>query len=88
MIPKLPRCDWDRDDVLDQDIGFLSLDGEVLRIPGRVYFPVAGSIWGSGLTPGQELIVDCLYTRHCDGYVREKFLRKILFAEPDWVRRS
>lgn len=85
VIPKLPRRDWNGEDVLDRDIGPLSIGGEALRIPGRVYFPESDSIWGSGLTPEQELIADCMYSRHCDGYVREKFLRKILFAEPDWV---
>lgn len=37
------------------------------------------------LTDIRQIIVSCIYTRHCDGYLREKYLKKILRQVlPEW----
>lgn len=66
-------------------IGPVFVLGEQLRIPKRIYSDPPGMLSGMTSSETQKAIVDCLYTRHHDGYVRQRFLRKaIQFSEP-WV---
>jgi hypothetical protein len=37
------------------------------------------------LSETQQLLVSCLYTRHCDGFVRERHLRTLLSSTHTWV---
>ena len=67
------------------NIGLVSLDGESLKIPIRVYFPESGQSYSASLTKKQRTILTCIYTRHYDGYVRENYLREIIGAEEQWV---
>lgn len=64
--------------VSSHGIGPVFLGGNRLHIPARVYTlePEAGEM--GRLTPTQRLIVSCVYTRHHDGRVREKYLAQIL----------
>ncbi|MEY9969466.1 hypothetical protein ABIA33_007554 [Streptacidiphilus sp. MAP12-16] len=59
--------------------------GEVLVIPGRMYAdePEPGVV--AGLSPVQLLQLACLYTRHHDGYVRQRHLRQIIGRTEPWV---
>ncbi len=52
----------------------ITLDNEVLHIPIRIYFNEANE---SNLTEQQKQILYCIYTRHYNGFVREKHLNKI-----------
>ena len=67
------------------DIGLITLEGESLNIPFRIYFPEPNQISLVLLTKLQRAILTCLYTRHHDGRVREKYLREIIGAEERWV---
>ena len=66
-------------------IGPVSMEGERLNIPYRIYSPEPGaeSIGALGDTP--RLILSCLYTRHDDGVVREKYLSPLLASTSVWV---
>ncbi|MGM9925081.1 MAG: hypothetical protein ACI35R_12620 [Bacillus sp. (in: firmicutes)] len=56
----------------------VNMYGGTLRIPERIYCEeVQSDIMGS-LTEQQRKIAFCLYTRHYDGYVRERHLREIV----------
>jgi hypothetical protein len=59
--------------------------GEVLVIPGRMYAdePEPGVV--AGLSPVQQLQLACLYTRHNDGYVRQRHLRQLIGCTEPWV---
>jgi hypothetical protein len=57
---------------------------ELVRIPYRIYHDVTRIDLGSFNTSQIELL-DCLLTRHHDGYVREENLRKILGRNHQWV---
>lgn len=64
-------------------IGSITLRGQALAIPNRIYLPEPGSAGGQG---DEQLVRACLYTRHHDGFVRERQLQHLLGAEaPIWV---
>ena len=51
------------------------LKGEFLELPQRVYF---GEFNTKSLTLVQEQMLNCLYLCHCNGHLREYYLRKVL----------
>ncbi|AMW98779.1 hypothetical protein [Rummeliibacillus stabekisii] len=54
------------------------VDQENLFIPERIYFNEISKDVYESLSITQKTIVDCIYTRHCDGFVREKYLTNLL----------
>ncbi len=54
------------------------LTNETVSIPDRIYFLEPSDSEISQLTDLQKQIMYCLYTRSCDGYLREKYVRKLL----------
>ena len=63
----------------DKEIYYLS-DGSRIRFPYRVYFEDDDRVYSSLGNP-EKAIYDCIFTRHCDGHVREKHLRNLLATE-------
>jgi len=62
------------------------LNNNRIKIPYRIYFmePVITKI--NNLTERQKVILYCIYTRSNNGYIREKYLKKILEINFDnWV---
>lgn len=60
------------------------LDGQVITFPYRIYYldecPALSS-----LTFEQTMIYHCLYSRSCNGFVRETHIKEILKEDyPDW----
>ena len=57
---------------------------ELLSIPSRIYYdpPVLEAM---RLTRLESEILDCLLTRHHDGYVRQKHLARIIRSQNAWV---
>ena len=53
----------------------INYDREVLIIPYRIYYddPIQNNF-----TDDEKFLLDCLFTRHHDGHVREKHLKGIL----------
>src|SRR3990167_2183438 len=37
------------------------------------------------LNDTQKTIIDCFYTRHCDGFIREKYCKNIIQLNHEWV---
>ena len=60
------------------------VDEEVVRIPRRIYQDV-NLIDRASLSNVQTEFLDCLLTRHYDGYVREENLRKIVARNHRWI---
>ena len=59
-------------------------DGTQISFPDRIYCLDDDSVY-AGLSDSEKLIYDCIYTRHCDGRVREKHIRNILAVNfPEW----
>lgn len=57
---------------------------EVLTLPGRIHNDPA-LIPLAQLTDLQREFVDCLLTRHTDGFVREQHLARIIRSRNSWV---
>lgn len=60
------------------------VSGETLSIPYRVYHDPA-LINRTDLTARQGELLDCLLTRHHDGFIREKYLAGIIRASNEWI---
>ena len=58
---------------------------DVLAIPGRIYNGEPPETEIETLTPTQQLMLHCLYTRHHDGLVRQRHLAAILGSSEPWV---
>lgn len=67
------------------DIGALTLEGERLRVPARIYLPEPNWSQVASLDVLRRSIAGCLYSRHHDGYVRERALAHIPLATESWA---
>lgn len=69
-----------------EDMVQYSNNGQLIEFPYRIYFSDIIYESLSELNLQQEMILHCIYTRSCDGYVRQRHLKLLLqlnFA--DWV---
>lgn len=58
---------------------------EPVAIPYRVYLPELSEQFTTSLGETERLMLDCIYSRHSSGYVRQRALDRIVgYAEP-WV---
>jgi len=60
------------------------LHDQLVTIPGRLYLDT-DSIHLDSLTSLQRVIVDCLLTRHSDGFTRQRHLERIVRASHHWI---
>jgi hypothetical protein len=81
----LSLVDLGQHEPTDHDIGPVLVRGEVLHIPMRIYFPEPRAEANVDLTSRARTILECLYTRHHDGHVREKYLRAVISSPLEWV---
>jgi len=59
------------------------LNGNEVIFPYRIYF---SDIELDGLSCDERMVLHCIYSRHHDGYIREKHVRAILAEDfPAWV---
>lgn len=61
------------------------LDDEVLTIPDRVYFNEPDAEDERKLTGIQKIILNCIYLRHHDGYIRQRRLEGLLGKSDNWI---
>lgn len=60
------------------------LRGNVIKVPYRMYFADVDKTATAGLTDVQKAILHCIYTRSCDGYIREEHLDALLRHDFDY----
>ncbi|TAG91803.1 MAG: hypothetical protein EAZ20_03050 [Bacteroidetes bacterium] len=60
------------------------LDGHKLTIPRRVYFDNPTDTTGKTLNDNQQTILNCIYLRHHNGFVRQKRLEKLIENTNDY----
>jgi hypothetical protein len=60
------------------------LGSELLSIPSRIYYDPPG-LEAMRFTRLESEILDCLFTRHHDGFVRQKHLARIIRSPNAWV---
>ncbi|KUL41686.1 hypothetical protein ADL15_03165 [Actinoplanes awajinensis subsp. mycoplanecinus] len=63
----------------------VSVEGEILTIPYRIYGPELGAVDLAVLSETQRTLMHCLYTRHHDGRVRQRHLSSIIGEVHPWV---
>lgn len=74
VIDFLSNKNFDIHPTIDQEV---ILSGEKLTIPGRVYFDEPKEGLGNNMTDIQQTILNCIYLRHHNGYVRQERLEKL-----------
>ena len=60
------------------------LDKEALNIPSRVYFDKPDDTMEKTLTTTQQTILNCLYLRHYNGFIRQRKLEKLVSNTDDY----
>lgn len=59
---------------------------ESISFPYRIYFSEINGDTGENFTPVRETIYHCIFSRSCDGHVREKHIAALLEKDVcDWV---
>jgi len=66
------------------DIVSVRVTGEDLSIPYRIYHDPA-LIDTARFTSRQVELLDCLLTRHRDGFIRQEHLARIIRCNHDWI---
>ena len=59
------------------------LNNVIVKIPYRMYFTDVEFLKIEHLTDIQKEILYCIYTRSCNGYIREKYLKELLKLDFD-----
>ena len=59
------------------------INGETIRIPHRVYFDEPSYLLGPRGV--RKDILACVYSRHHDGFVRERYVKHLLSSDHAWV---
>jgi hypothetical protein len=61
----------------------VAVSGESVAVLGRVYNdePAQDAV----LSPRQRTILQCIYTRNHDGYVRQKYVQQVVGSTEPWV---
>lgn len=71
---------------LQLSYGFVvSVADQVVEIPYRVYGPEPRNTCVDAFSPREALILHCLYSRHHDGFVRQRHLYPLLEVQKEWV---
>ena len=64
---------------------YILLDGSSISFSYRVYFIDDEKIYNELEDKEEQFIYSCIYTRSCDGYVRQRHMRKIMENDfPQW----
>ncbi|MFI6006742.1 hypothetical protein ACIA98_41470 [Streptomyces sp. NPDC051366] len=61
------------------------VQGKQVSIPGRLYNDEPQAHAVASLSQRQRQLLHCLYSRHCDGRVRQRHLSKIVDSYDPWV---
>ncbi len=64
--------------IISDNIITYTLDNNVVELPYRMYLLDIADAEYEKLSQTQKKILCCIYTRSCNGYIREKYLRKLL----------
>lgn len=79
VLKRLPNKTFNDASIITcgDNISYL-LKGSIVEIPYRMYLTDVADAEYAKLNQIQKQILCCIYTRSCDGYIREKYLLKLL----------
>jgi hypothetical protein len=63
----------------------VELAGETVAVLGRVYSPEPDEVAVRELSVQQHTILQCLYTRHHGGFVRQRYVEQVVGSTEPWV---
>jgi hypothetical protein len=63
----------------------IKLLSETIVLTGRICFAEPKPELENNLTDTQKQILNCIYTRHFDGYIRERRLKNLLNIDHEWI---
>lgn len=63
----------------------VDVEGQHVLIPGRLYNDEPPTDAVASLSSRQQQLLHCLYSRHCDGRVRQRHLEKVVGSTDPWV---
>lgn len=70
----------------EQKFSWMLLNNEIITFPYRIYYIDNFKNVDKDFTPIQEIIYHCIFSRCCDGFIREKHIKALLEIEtPDWA---
>jgi hypothetical protein len=58
---------------------------EKFEIPDRIYYNPPYSLTNSKFTQKEREILNCIFSRHNDGYIRQKAIQNIIGADNNWT---
>jgi len=61
------------------------LGNETVRIPSRIYWTPPTSLTSFKLTSLEKDLLNCIFTRHSNGFVRQEALKNIINSNNYWV---
>lgn len=72
--------------VSEDKSSWLLLDSQVISFPYRIYYIDDIISFDKIFTPKQMTIYHCIFSRSCDGYIREKHIKALLNCDlPVWA---
>jgi len=70
-----------------KDYDWQTSNGEQIQIPSRIYITDQPDSVQSGFSERQKMIYHCMFSRSCDGYIREEHIRWLLSSVlPEWAK--
>ncbi len=63
----------------------VTVEGQPVLIPERLYNDEPPTDRVASLSSRQQQLLHCLYSRHCDGMVRQRHLEKVVGSTDPWV---
>jgi len=84
--PSKPRLDsFVLSGLSTSGIGPLLVAGESIVIPYRIYSPEPTTAAKQTLSGEAAVVLACAYSRHNDGFVRERALRQFVLEDRPWI---
>ncbi len=83
VMPTVDRFPFANGSVFRKYVVFV--DGECLAIPNRLYNEEPSPKAATGLSHLQQAVMHCIYTRHHDGFVRQRHVSALLSRDDPWV---
>jgi hypothetical protein len=82
-----PTFDWEcaRGKRMAESIRQVLVENEWLDLAGRIYNPERDDATFAAEAPLVQAVMSCVYSRSHDGYIREKYLRRILTLTHPWT---
>ncbi|MDR1218169.1 MAG: hypothetical protein LBK73_01000 [Treponema sp.] len=72
-----------KNDLIHNNVETVKLNNDIIKIPCRIYFYEPKNI--ENLNNIQKGIVCCVYSRHHNGFVRQKYIQKMVDNKNYWV---